>query len=349
MQSRPAVILFCGLVPSKAYCVCPVGVCGVCCHVLAILIYLKHYCETNEKILELTCTQQIQKWHRRSKKGSSIPMMPLREIKISSARPKPSFIEKVDVATVNSKTSKRDVMKMKEDIERSLKSMNMSFEAHCYNVMNTCEAGKNTSLFGHLSYKYTTMAAECLADHDYCVNTTYDIETITPQHGKLKCIQNNIDRVVSDKIQKIDKVPLPVNNNAISELHKNINTQISENITELEINVANMCPLNPSMYKNYVNVKQNSDEWHMLRQNKVTGSRLPSLIGLSGNKNFDIYWQIVLHGLKEEDMINTNFCNFIRGHKYEKEALKHFCVISGANAISCGFFNHPDDANYGAQ
>ena len=37
-----------------------------------------------EKILELTCTQQLQKWHRRSMKGS-IPMVPLNEIKRKSA------------------------------------------------------------------------------------------------------------------------------------------------------------------------------------------------------------------------------------------------------------------------
>ena len=67
--TRPAVILFNGHVPKK----------GVCCHILAILLYLKKYNQTGETILSLTCTEQIQKWHRRVKKGS-IPMIPLREI-----------------------------------------------------------------------------------------------------------------------------------------------------------------------------------------------------------------------------------------------------------------------------
>ena len=44
---------------------------------------LKHYTDTKEKILELTCTQKLQKWHHRSKKGS-IPVVSLNEIKPKS-------------------------------------------------------------------------------------------------------------------------------------------------------------------------------------------------------------------------------------------------------------------------
>ena len=73
--SRPAAILFHGHQPKFANCLCPVGTSGLCCHVLALLLFLKHYTETKEKILELTSTEQLQKWHRRIKKGS-IPMIP---------------------------------------------------------------------------------------------------------------------------------------------------------------------------------------------------------------------------------------------------------------------------------
>ena len=83
-QIRPAVLLFESSVPSKGYCECPVGVSGICRHVLALLLFLKHFTETKETILALACTEQIQKWHRRTKKGS-IPMMSLRKIKLTSA------------------------------------------------------------------------------------------------------------------------------------------------------------------------------------------------------------------------------------------------------------------------
>ena len=84
---RPAVIFFKGDTPVKANCECPVGTCGLCCHVIALLLYLKHFKETGEKILELTCTQQLQKWHRRSSKGS-VPMIELAKLKLKSAKKK---------------------------------------------------------------------------------------------------------------------------------------------------------------------------------------------------------------------------------------------------------------------
>ena len=67
---RPAVMYFQGNMPRKATCSCPVGLGGVCCHILSLLLYLKQYFDTNEKILELTRPQQLEKWHRRSKKSS---------------------------------------------------------------------------------------------------------------------------------------------------------------------------------------------------------------------------------------------------------------------------------------
>ena len=81
---RPVVIYFQDNVPCKANCRCPVGLSGVCCHILALLLYLKNYTDTKEKILELACTEQLQKWDRRSKKGS-IPMVSLNKIKPKSA------------------------------------------------------------------------------------------------------------------------------------------------------------------------------------------------------------------------------------------------------------------------
>ena len=69
-QIRPAVVLFPDSIPQTVHCSCPVGLSGLCCHVLAVLLYLKHYSDTKEKLLELTCTHQLQKWHR------SIPMVP---------------------------------------------------------------------------------------------------------------------------------------------------------------------------------------------------------------------------------------------------------------------------------
>ena len=81
---RPAGKYFQGNMPHKANCSWPVGLSGICCRILSLLLYLKQHSDTKEKILELTCTQQRQKWHRISKKGS-IPMVSLNKIKPKSA------------------------------------------------------------------------------------------------------------------------------------------------------------------------------------------------------------------------------------------------------------------------
>jgi len=68
-MQRPTVIMFENGIPTKAHCSCPVGLSGICCHVLALLLFLKHYHETGEKIQALTYTEQLQKWHGSSHKS----------------------------------------------------------------------------------------------------------------------------------------------------------------------------------------------------------------------------------------------------------------------------------------
>lgn len=82
-MQRPTVIMFENGIPTNAHCSCPVGLSEICFHVLALLLFLQHYDETGEKIQALTCTE-LQKWYRSSHK-SSIPMIPLRELKVKSA------------------------------------------------------------------------------------------------------------------------------------------------------------------------------------------------------------------------------------------------------------------------
>ena len=52
--------------------------------------------------------------------------------------------------------------------------------------------------------------------------------------------------------------------------------------------------------------------------------------------------------LEETDVLKTNFENFKRGHKFEKEAISVFCHLSNSKTETCGFFEDPSDSNYGA-
>lgn len=139
-------------IPSKAHCSCLVGLSGICCHILALLRLLQHYHETGERILALTCTEQLQKWHRHSHK-SSIPMLPLREL-----RPKSAVQNKggnIQAADPQNNTMKRDVHKMSEEMKREIAKVELAFkpfEHHVYSVLQDSTIGHTTSLYQHLEH-----------------------------------------------------------------------------------------------------------------------------------------------------------------------------------------------------
>ena len=62
---RPAAILFSKSTPVKAYCGCAVGKSGLCCHVIALLIQLNYYNDHKKLHLNMSCTEKLQKWHKR--------------------------------------------------------------------------------------------------------------------------------------------------------------------------------------------------------------------------------------------------------------------------------------------
>ena len=100
----------------------------------------------------------------------------------------------------------------------------------------------------------------------------------------------------------------------------------------------------------YVNVTHNSPEWFSVRKYKVTGSRLPSLIGLSGKSKFDLTWEVVKEGKSDSDL--TIIKNISRGqydyYHYEDEAITNFQNISNCKTEKCGSFLHRTDSRYGS-
>ena len=105
---------------------CSVGLAGLCCHILALSLFLNHYTDTNEKILELTCTEQLQKWRRRSEKGY-IPMVPLKQLKPKSAGMKIKQ-NKVDNSPADPQNLyfKRDVLNIILNLKEKLKKRKTS-------------------------------------------------------------------------------------------------------------------------------------------------------------------------------------------------------------------------------
>jgi hypothetical protein len=212
---RPAVVLFENITPKRAYCSCPIGSSGLCCHVLALLLYLKHYFETNEKILELSCTQQLQKWHKRSTKGS-IPMVPLKNIKPKSAKLKKKYGKlRISPADPNSNNYKRDlnliVKKLKEQLKKE-----KPIEIHIYSVLINSKFGIQTSVGQHLHYKYTLKTAFALADHKYCKSQLFDESVIEVENKKIEQIKYYVDNESLIKTGTSTNVNIHQNNSFIN-------------------------------------------------------------------------------------------------------------------------------------
>nr|XP_047128095.1 uncharacterized protein LOC124808932 [Hydra vulgaris] len=347
-DARPAILLFVGGTPLKGYCECPVGLSGLCCHVLAILLYLKHYVDTKTTILELTCTQVIQKWHKRSKKGS-IPMVPLCHIKVKSARNK-NKIENLKIAPADPESSsfKRDVLKMKQKIKEGLNKLPI-FEKHVYDTLCSVDLGYESSLMGHLRFRYDRESFNSQVDKLSSINVksrTLNKQIVNPQEYQENYNEiPTIMQILNQNIINIEVVSISPEQDIVLE---KISMQILNEHPVIHINLKNMVPTQ-RQYTNHINVKQNTQEWMDTRKGKVTGSRLPALLGIYGQEKFANYWKIVKEGLNENDFYNTqNIKNFERGHKYEFMALQQFAKMSKCSPEMCGFFYHPDDLNYGA-
>ena len=81
------------------------------------------------------------------------------------------------------------------------------------------------------------------------------------------------------------------------------------------------------------------------RKFEVTGSRVSSLVGFHGRKDFTETWDIVINGKEQKDLSHIH--NIKRGHDYEKEALNYFENLAKCSTAKCGFFKHPQDSLFG--
>ena len=239
------------------------------------------------------------------------------------------------------------------------------FEHHVYTVLKNSTIRPTTSLFQHLEYRYSLRRTQAAVDHDYCKESYCQERVSCNYEAKMDLITNSVQRAFTAKCvaevrEETDKNqvanPVAVDTSkvlyeAISQEYKNVIASIEAQLQEkrplLTINISNPkapCPCGP----NYHDLLQNTNVWEDLRKFKITGSRLPALLGSHGQEKFIKYWKVDKQGLKESDVINTNFENFKRGHKFEKEAKSVFCNLSNSETQTCGFFEDPSDSNYGA-
>ena len=78
-------------------------------------------------------------------------------------------------------------------------------------------------------------------------------------------------------------------------------------------------------------------EWLEVRQKKITGSRLPDLLGFYGKTKFERTWNIVKNGTAKPEIKhikNISWC-----HQFEDDAIAQFQSISKCKITRCGFFH----------
>ena len=110
-----------------------------------IIVVSQIHTGTGEQILELTCTEQLQKWHRKTTKGSGA-----NSFLIAAADSEQSYFKRDVPAIINELNKKLD----KE------KPVNEYF----YSVLSQSSVGRNSSLGHYLCYKFELNQR---GDHQY--------------------------------------------------------------------------------------------------------------------------------------------------------------------------------------
>ena len=178
-------------------------------------------------------------------------------------------------------------------------------EEHVYSVLMESKTGQESSVGQHLHYKYSLKTAFALADHGYCKKPLFDADIISIEKNKVDTIKFYIDK--NNGIIQTHGINIKTNNTSCIkqclsdtvhqnileimqphsayegfkdlEVKKSLNEQILNGDTTVNIDVSYLVAPKPCG-SNYIDVKQNTQEWHDYRKFKITASRLAYLLGL---------------------------------------------------------------------
>ena len=196
------------------------------------------------------------------------------------------------------------------------------------NVINT-DPQKDLKINRIIETKYNNLEPSAAANLDFKSRIENLVKNIV--------LQNDLELIITKLVMHQGPKNVPLHNEIICQINRKVE------IVKLDLNILEAPK--PSG-DNYVNVTQNSPEWFTVRKYKVTGSRLPSLIGLSGKSKFDLMWEVVKESKSDTDM--TFIKNISRGHYCEGAPITNFEKGSNCKTEKCGFFLHPTDTRYGS-
>ena len=248
----------------------------------------------------MTCTEKLQKWHlkgpacnRTIKSASQIKLKYLRNLRGARRDIKKKKEEKI--VEQNKERSdfsdwyKRDVIEIERKIMENIANKK-SVENHFYSVLSRYK--KKSGLFLHLRYKTEYERREKGLDHDKEVlkpRFQAGTESIWRPQISTESNDDSCSSSLSDRSFQNEKIIIPL-------LKK----------------------------QNYLEVEQCSNEWRALRVGTITASKVPSLLGFNGVKEFDNGWFAIKNRIYEH-VLNpkrSKLPNFIRGKQQEQNAIR---------------------------
>ena len=190
--ARPLWILFTENKPSKAFCRCPAGMSGLCCHVSATLYALEEHSRTSNLTLELACTSKLQTWHKN--KPWRGKLTEISNIKVESAKKKvkPQQREAREIAKKVKKCLLKSTPSCAPEVQRELRFL------HCLNSTNT-----KSSIYNVLSHRYASIVKH---DHDYCKVGVPDYDNEELQHNRQNISDENCTQPAYETTSTLVKI-----------------------------------------------------------------------------------------------------------------------------------------------
>ena len=349
--TRTVTVLFEGNKPKKAFCECPVGACGLCCHAVLVLLQLKYFTEHKSFLLALTCTQKLQKWHRpsisdkakaKAKAASHIRLKYFRNVR--SARKAiyhKRSTKKVEIHSSESVTDidrsdwfSRDVGEISHKVQDKLESINIDISNHFFKCLTKYKI--ESGLKQHLQYR-NAYHCKIMQEHDYAKHSVYYDETLlTPRYkGNAQDLWHSQLGPCQPESNAVPKNASKTNWSLFSiDKSKDLLSLLSQSNDEIiSVKLPKYEKVDITGGSNYVDVVQGSSEWFTNRIGVITASKLPTLLGMNGHKEFDAAWFCINNKLDESTYRPKKFKNFERGQMYEKAALDNFTGVSGMGSI----------------
>ena len=360
--TRTVTVKFNGNIHEKAYCECPVGNCGLCCHAILVLLQLKHFTRYNKLLLALTCTQKLQTWnHPNTGKKDSAKVKTASHIRLKyfrnarSARKsvtqkrtkkKPQMLHGDGSNIDKSDWLSRDISKISSKVEDGLNRTNVHISNHFLKTLAKYKI--QSGLYLHLSFQNAFLCRLIHHEHNYAKQPMiYDDTVLAPRFADKT---EDVWHSVLDPTKSQENVFAP---STSSRSHSNESVFSEEKTDELLNLMAHSteglitvkipkCENVELCGNNYVDVIQGSKEWLASRVGIITASKIPALLGLCGQKEFDSSWFCIHNKLDESLHKPKKFKNFERGKIYERAALDSFTKISGKlfsnnNLGHCGY------------